>query len=79
MTAHCSVTEVSHTSRSVPFRLAVVLHHGEHARRAAGRRRHVESVGREARDDAVVVDEPVLAQQDPVARSGRREPEKSLT
>jgi hypothetical protein len=49
----------------LPLGLAVVLHHREHARRAAGRRRHVEAVGREPRDDAVVIDEPVFAQQIP--------------
>ena len=39
----------------------------EHARRAAGRRRDVEAVGREAADDAVVHDEAGLAQHQAVA------------
>ena len=38
-----------------------------HARRAAGRRGDVEAVGRQPADDAVVVDEAVLAQHDAVA------------
>ena len=50
-----------------PFRLAVVLHHVEYARRTAGRRRHVETIRGRARDHAVVVDESILAQQDSVA------------
>ena len=39
----------------------------EHARRAAGRRRHVEAVGLQARDDAVIDEETGLAQHEAVA------------
>ena len=56
-----------------PFRLPVILHHREHTCRAAGRRRHVKTIGGGARDDAVVVDETVVAQQDPVTRAADRE------
>ena len=47
--------------------LEIVLHVGEHARRAAGRRRHVEAVRREAADDAVVHDEAGFAQHEAIA------------
>ena len=40
---------------------------GEHARRAAGRRRHVEAIGLQARDHAVVHEETGFAQHEAVA------------
>ena len=49
------------------FGLEIILHMGEHARRAAGRRRHMEAVGRDARDDAVVHEETGLAQHEAIA------------
>ena len=39
----------------------------EHARRAAGRRRHVEAVGLQARDHAVVHEKAGLAQHEAIA------------
>ena len=53
--------------------LEVVLHVVHDARRAAGRRRDMETVGRQASDDAVVIDEAVLAQHDAVAAAARLE------
>ena len=47
--------------------LEIILHHVHHAGRAAGRRCDMEAVRREAADDAVVIDETVLAQHDAVA------------
>ncbi len=72
MTDHCSVVEVSQARSSRPLGLQVVLHQREDARRAAGRRRHVEAIVGHAGDHAVVVDEAVVAQQDAVARAPRR-------
>ena len=50
-----------------PFGLEVVLHMGEHARRAACCRRDMEAVGRQPGDDAVVEDVAILLQHQPVA------------
>ncbi len=47
--------------------LEIVLHVREHARRAAGRRRHVEAVGFQACDDAVIHEETGLAQHEAIA------------
>ena len=47
--------------------LEVVLHVVHDARRAAGRRRHMEAVRRQPADHAVVIDEAVLAQHDAIA------------
>lgn len=49
------------------FRLQVIFHVMEHARRAAGRRRHMETVVRQASDNTVVINEAVLAGHDAVA------------
>ncbi len=48
--------------------LQIVFHVMQHSGRAAGRRGDVEAIGRQARDDAIVHHEAVLAQQH--ARSG---------
>ena len=47
--------------------LEIVLHVVHDARRAAGRRRHMEAVRRQPADDAVIIDEAVLAQHDAIA------------
>ncbi len=72
-TAHCSVVEVSQTFRIVKLGLQIVFHMGEHVRRAACRRRHMEAIGREAPDDAVVHQEAGLAQHQAVAAAADRE------
>ena len=65
--AHCSVVEVQPDLEVGELGLQIVLHLGEHARRAAGRGGDVEAVGREAADDAVVDDEAGFAQHQAVA------------
>ena len=55
------------------FGLKIVLHVMEDARRAAGRGGHVEAVGGEAADDAVVHDEAGFGQHQPVAAAARLE------
>ncbi len=44
------------------FRLQIVFHVVENARRAAGRRRHMETIVGQTTDDAVVINEAVFAQ-----------------
>ena len=56
-----------------PLGLAVVFHHREHARGAAGGGGHVETVLGEARHHTVVVDETVVPQQHAVLAAAHRE------
>src|SRR5688572_4257858 len=58
----------------IPFGLQVILHVGEHARRAARGGGDVEAIRREAGDDAVVVNVAVFTQHERVAAASRREP-----
>src|SRR5262249_29206735 len=54
-----------------PFGLEVVLHMGEDTWRPAGRRGDVKAVRRHAADDAVIVNEAVVAGHDAVAKAPR--------
>src|SRR3546814_6092186 len=56
-----------------PLGLEIVLHHGEHARRTAGRGGDVEAIGGEPADHAVVADEAVFAQKQAVAATAGRQ------
>ena len=53
--------------------LEIILHMREHAGRAAGGRRHVEAIGLQARDHAVVHEETGLAQHEAVAAAANLE------
>src|SRR5690606_41875928 len=46
-----------------PFGLEIILHHRQHARRAAGGGGDMEAIGRKPADHAIVTDEAVLSKQ----------------